>query len=405
MSLLHSLALKLPAKRLGVAHFNHRTRGPENEKDSQLVRQAAEKLGISFYLGSRAQIGPASEGELRTQRRKFLEGVADKHAFDHICTAHHANDQLETVLMRLMRGTDWKGMGAIRFRAGKWVRPILGVSREAVEKYAKRHSIEFRTDGSNYQMKHLRNALRHGVAQEFLQIAENSGMSRKAVLENVANWCLRAQEVGDFLESYSQGLLEELVVETRFWARIDHKGWSEIDPAVQPFVLNLLAQRYLGQTVCRQQLKLWRKNLNKKQKRFDLKAGIHIRVSCGYWYLMLDAAEPVSAAEVGSRPGVFRFPEIEAEVEIVPGAQPYEVRYFRAGDRLEKSGRKLKEIFQRTRVPAPERKLIPVVARPASSEVLWYMGAQGTRFAEDLLPGIVADGRCAFPFTGSGQAN
>lgn len=392
MCLLHALADVLDSEQLAVAHYNHRTRGLENEKDATLVKETADKFGLQYFTDSRKQIGAASELDLRNQRREFLEAVAEEHHFDFICTAHHANDQLETLLMRLLRGTDWKGMGAIRYRRDKWLRPLLGASRDEIEKYAKKHSVPFRTDGSNYQTKYLRNSIRHGVAQEFLLAAENSGVSKKAALDNVSHWCLRAQEIFDFLESHTRVLIADLVTETPFWIRVNHARWETVPKTLQSFVLNELASKYLGKSLCRKQLKLWRQYLEKKRKRFDLKEGVHVRVSHGHWYLMLGEGEPAFIPERGPNPLTLRFPDARTEVTLTNAEMPCEPRYFRPGDRFQTNGKKLKEIFQRKRLPAPERKLIPVLARPGTSEVVWYLGV-----SEDSE--VISQKRCDFPFT------
>jgi tRNA(Ile)-lysidine synthetase-like protein len=392
MVLLHAVAQEFSKEDFAVAHFNHRTRGKENEEDASLVRKASEELGVEFYHGSRQQIGPAPEEVLRNLRREFMESIAEKHDFDFICTAHHANDQLETVLMRLLRGTDWRGMGGIRERAGKWLRPLLTVSRENIERYAKKNAVAYRQDLSNYNARYFRNAIRHGAAQELLQVAENFGMSRQAALDNVSEWCRRGVEVQDYLDEQVKRLVDELAVQTPFWVRVSCEAWDQVPKPLKAHVLNQMSERFLGKTVCRKQLKLWQKHIRQGQKRFHLKDGIKVRVSMGYWYLLLDKEAPEASPERGEN-GIFHFEEIKTDLKIlVPNLEhSWEARYYEAGDRLASSGKKLKEIFQRRRIPAPERKLIPVLARPSTSQVLWYLGSE-----ESLLE--VSTARCDFPF-------
>jgi tRNA(Ile)-lysidine synthetase-like protein len=393
MCLLQELLSILPKESIAAAHFNHRCRGEESDRDAAFVREHCQGLGIAFFEGSRNASGHASELVMRNARREFLESVAEQSGFAFICTAHHANDQLETLLMRLMRGTDWRGMGGIRYLNGKWLRPLLHVSRAEIERYARKHQVPYRTDGSNYETKYLRNALRHGVAEELLQVAENAGMPAEAVLRNVGHWCERAQQVHSYLSSEADRVLALVSTETPFWVRVHLAQWNLLSEPVQQVALNRLVEKHLGATLCRKQLNLWLDHLAKKQNRFHLKPGVRVRVSFEYWYLCLSEKAPEPPLQPA--PGRYYFSDIHCDLEVAEGKM--EARYYQSGDRFESTGLKLKDYFQKTRVPAPERSFIPVLVRPNTAEVLWCLG-----YGHNAS--LITKQTCGFPFAASNRA-
>jgi tRNA(Ile)-lysidine synthase len=122
IALLDSISKIVPAKNLIVAHFNHKTRNTHSDKDEAFVKKVSKKYKIKFISAKRTQ-NKMDENSLRNERREFLIHVAKKNKAKVILTAHHAQDQLETILMRLFRGTNLKGL-----RGMKAVTFVQGVS-------------------------------------------------------------------------------------------------------------------------------------------------------------------------------------------------------------------------------------------------------------------------------------
>src|SRR5205814_472048 len=127
--------------------------GPEAARAAGVVLERSRKLGIEC-LSERAQTSLATEAQLRASRWLFLRRVARE--FDGtVCTAHTADDQIETVIMRIMRGAGARGIAAL-FAHGDVVRPMLGVTRRDVIAYARRRRLTWIEDPSNASPKYLR---------------------------------------------------------------------------------------------------------------------------------------------------------------------------------------------------------------------------------------------------------
>lgn len=163
------LALKDAATRLRIhidaAHFDHRLRGADSDADAAFVADVADRLGVPFHPGRAAAplSGPAIEARARRERYAFLDGLAARLGAERIATAHTADDQAETVLMRLLRGSGADGLQAIRFRRGRIVRPLLECTRADVLAHLSAAQQAFREDASNADRRFLRNRVRHDV--------------------------------------------------------------------------------------------------------------------------------------------------------------------------------------------------------------------------------------------------
>lgn len=154
---------------IALAHCNFNLRGEESDADEDFVLQLADDLNLevfieSFETGTYAKTNKLSiQMAARELRYNWFYELANQLKFDYILTAHHANDNLETFLINLSRGTGLDGLTGIPEINGSIVRPLLTFSREDIEAYAKRHNLKWREDNSNTSTKYLRNKLRHEV--------------------------------------------------------------------------------------------------------------------------------------------------------------------------------------------------------------------------------------------------
>ena len=173
---------------LSAAHFNHHLRGEESDRDEAFVREFCEGYGIPLHVGS-AQVVSGSKGleaAARDARYGFLQTLTGK-----IATAHTADDNAETVLMHLVRGTGLKGLGGIAPSRGSLIRPMLNVTRSDVEAFLEEYAVPHIDDSSNATDAFLRNRLRHSVMpllkEENPRIAENlSAMALRLRLDENA---------------------------------------------------------------------------------------------------------------------------------------------------------------------------------------------------------------------------
>lgn len=159
---------------LSAAHFNHHLRAEESDRDEQFVRALCAQYDIPLSVGS-GQIVPGKKGleaAARDARYAFFATLPGK-----IATAHTANDNAETVLLHLVRGTGLKGLGGIAPINGRIIRPMLGVTRTQVLAFLEEYCLHFVHDSSNETDAFLRNRLRHHVMplleRENPRIAEN----------------------------------------------------------------------------------------------------------------------------------------------------------------------------------------------------------------------------------------
>ena len=169
---------------LSAAHFNHHLRGPESHRDEQFVREFCDGYGIPLFVGC-ADVKPGKKGleaAAREARYAFLRSLPGK-----IATAHTADDNAETVLMHLVRGTGLKGLGGIMPKNGNVIRPLLGTTRAQVEALLEEYAVDHITDSSNGTDAFLRNRLRRHVMP--LLTAENPRLA-----ENLSAMALRLRQ-------------------------------------------------------------------------------------------------------------------------------------------------------------------------------------------------------------------
>ncbi len=158
---------------LSAAHFNHRLRGEESDRDEAFVRDFCAGYGILFTSGSGQVVAGVKglEAAAREARYAFLKALPGK-----IATAHTADDNAETILMHLVRGTGLKGLGGIAPVNGNLIRPMLDITRSEVLALLEEYSIPYVEDSSNSGDDFLRNRLRHHVMPLLKQ--ENPSLSR-----------------------------------------------------------------------------------------------------------------------------------------------------------------------------------------------------------------------------------
>lgn len=153
---------------LVVAHLNHLLRGAESDGDEEFVRSLAVRHGVPVVV-KRVDVAELARRERRSleeagrvARYGFLAETARLHGAHAVALAHHADDQAETVLLRLLRGAGGSGLCAMAPQsAGTWVRPLLTVTRSEIEAYLAARKLPFRTDSSNATNDFLRNRVRH----------------------------------------------------------------------------------------------------------------------------------------------------------------------------------------------------------------------------------------------------
>ena len=161
--LLHAL-LEAQVNVAGVAHLNHKLRGDASDEDERFVETLASGLGLAFYRAE-ARVAEARdnlEQAGRKARREFLLGLMRDGACNRVALAHTRDDQAETVLFRVLRGSGLAGLAGIHpVTADGFIRPFIDVTRCEIEEFLRARGIEWREDASNRETRFARNRIRH----------------------------------------------------------------------------------------------------------------------------------------------------------------------------------------------------------------------------------------------------
>lgn len=161
--------------RIALAHMNFGLRGTESVADERFVRDFGAQLGVKVFLEKANWDMVSGEGvqlQARELRYAFFDRICREMGFDKLATAHHADDDLETTFINLMRGTGIYGFEGIPVQRGNIVRPLLWATRNEIDAYTAEHKLSYRNDASNEGDDYLRNRIRHHLIP-LLQEIEN----------------------------------------------------------------------------------------------------------------------------------------------------------------------------------------------------------------------------------------
>lgn len=150
------------ALELMVVHINYDLRGKDSDGDEKFVLNLAEKYDLeAVVIHPKIKSKKNLENNLRNIRYAFFEKKRQECGFDWIAVGHNLDDQVETFLQRLIRGSGMAGLRGMQFKNGKIIRPMLGFSRYEILEYLKQRKIQYRIDKTNQEDIFLRNRIRH----------------------------------------------------------------------------------------------------------------------------------------------------------------------------------------------------------------------------------------------------
>jgi len=203
LTILHSIKKLLVIDKLVAAHINHGLRGEESDGDEQLVKEIAYRLELPFFskkLTGYSLDDPGLELWAREQRYQFLEEIRAFQQCDFIATGHTLDDQAETVIMRLLRGTGLNGLrGIAPLRDGHIIRPLLKIRKKELEQWLHEEKITYRKDRSNDDCRLFRNKIRHtiipalesgrpGAVEHLAALAGEAQEKMHSIEEQIENW-------------------------------------------------------------------------------------------------------------------------------------------------------------------------------------------------------------------------
>ncbi len=233
--------------RIYVVHLNHQFRGEDADKDAQYVKEFCDGLGIKSYIYSididsyAKDNGITFEEAGRKWRYKLFDDVAKKTNSSKIAVAQNLNDQAETVLMRLMRGSGVEGLAAIDYiRDGRIIRPILDISRNDIENYCKEFDLKPRLDKTNLETIYTRNKIR----LELIPYIEKN--FNPNIIETLSRSSNIFREDSDFLNKRAQEVFEKISKIDRYNISIDINEFNKEHIALKRRIIRLAIEKIRG---------------------------------------------------------------------------------------------------------------------------------------------------------------
>ncbi|MEW2922204.1 tRNA lysidine(34) synthetase TilS [Muricauda sp. ANG21] len=212
-----------------LAHCNFHLRGSESNEDERFVRNLAEDLGIGVEVKSfnTKKYATKNRGSIqmaaRELRYQWFNELLETKGFDFLLTAHHADDNLETFLINLSRGTGIDGLSGIPVQNGKVVRPLLEFSQKDIRSFAKRNKIQWREDASNADTKYLRNKVRLEIVPKLMEL-------HPAFLENFKRTQLHLKETNSLVQNHIKEIKSILFAEDGDVIKIALEPLKELHP-------------------------------------------------------------------------------------------------------------------------------------------------------------------------------
>jgi tRNA(Ile)-lysidine synthase len=412
-ALLDLLAARAPAwkLRLGLAHVDHGLR-QESAQDADFVRQLAADLGLVLHtqrvdvrdLQRRWRVSIEQAG--RRARYDFFQETAERHGYDRVALAHHADDGAETLLLNLLRGSGRLGLAGIApVRDGRYIRPLIRASRADIEDYLRRRGLPALRDPTNADSSFLRNRVRH----QLIPLLERDFQPQaRAVLGRTAE-ILREEE--DWLEGLVQILLRQVMVACQAGRlTLAADALRELPLAAQRRVVRAALQllqknlQRIGFVHIEQILNLVRRR--SPAGPLHLPANVRVRRQADHVLIIRDGAGPppqdqaimdyayevagCGALTIRETGDSVVLSEIAGDAVQDRGAGdpltafldlgavefPVTVRNLRAGDRFAPLGaggtQKLKKFFIDRKVPRGQRRRCPLLV--SRGRVLWVAG-------------------------------
>lgn len=410
-ALLHLLdSLQQYRLKIIVAHLNHLLRGSESDGDEEFVRLSAVRYGYKFVV-RRVDItrfalekGLSLEEAGRECRYSFFDDIAAEHRAKTVALAHHADDQAETVLMRLLRGSAATGLCGMSVSTadGRYIRPLLGVRRSEIQAYLTDHGLSYRIDSSNCDTGFLRNRIRHTLIpllQEY-----NPAISERlaATAESLA-----ADE--ELLDSLTGDLVRKYAAVSTAGIAVPAAGVLTEPAGARLRLYRQLIGRVKGdlRRISRQHLCDIDRFLHdpKPHGTLILPDEVTVWKSYGSIFFALHLEKEVSEAVelIIEGPGEYAFPggylltvemdschrqcaslpQDRARFDLGKAPFPWLVRTFRDGDRFVPSGmsgrKKVKDLFIDMKIPRDDRRRIPLIF--SGHTLLWVCGLRSSAAA------------------------
>ena len=389
---------------LFAAHFDHAMR-PGSTADARWVAGLCRAWQVPILSG-RADVPPRNETEARQARYQFLQTAAEQMGATHLLTAHHADDQAETVLFRILRGTGLKGLAGIApVGPGNLVRPLLPFWRWEIRAFARQVGLRWRRDPSNQMLGPVRNRIRHSVLPMLESRLHSHAREHLVTLAELA----RESEQG--WSELVKPIEATLIQRKAGSVLLLRKPWPMVAEAIQLRVLRDLLSS-LGVVLDRKGTRVVLQFISQAATGREIHLPGGLRIAMEWEAVRFIPAAPRSGDCAGSVEQSLAIPSpapdggivcingrryrvnwwmdsavdpsgvhggsgSEVAVRVDPTRFPLQVRGWRAGDRIRLSGgsKSLKKLFGERRVPRFERVRTPILV-DAGGTILWVVKVQ-----------------------------
>ncbi len=392
---------------LACAHVNHGLRGDAADRDEEFVKNLCRELKVPFYSKKYDVASVAAEKKQtveeagRNVRYEFFEELKEEHGFNKIATAHNKNDNAETVLMRIIRGTGIDGLSGISYvREDGVIRPILDITRAEIESYCKDCGLEYCTDSTNWDNDYTRNKIRNELIP-YLEKEFNSNIK-----ESLVRLSVNAGEDSSFLKGYASRVLERLGSTMPLAPNALHiESFKYFEKSIGARILRMAAEKSSSG------VKLEKCHIDDifallekpTGTSIDLPGGLKASVNYGWltfegpkdkadvvfdsdeFFAEISVGETVFVDSLGKSISLreedssyrCKINETMLDLDLL-GNQPLFLRSRRDGDKIVffKDGRtkKIKKIFIDDKIPKKDRNKIPLLA--TGSEVIAIVGSR-----------------------------
>lgn len=363
--------------KLYIANVNHLIRGEESDRDSRFVKAVAKAADIKIFYREYAVKKIAAERKLgeeecgRELRYEFFREVSESLGGAKIATAHNLNDNAETLLFRMARGTSPKGLCGIKYKRGNIVRPLLDVSRDEIVRYLKANSITWCDDSTNSLPLYARNKIR----LEVLPVLKEISSSAEEKIVSVAKLISRDNS---FIEEYAQEKEKECFVEEELLI----EPFLNLHPALKSRIAASVLTKWGAKEISSEKVDSFLSYSQKDTgKVFDINGKIFARKSYGkiVTFIPTEIEQLTAVLDEGisvitdkwklsmyySREKVRKRNNSVAIFDADKISGPFTVSYRRDGDRISLKGingsKKISDIFTDEKIDASERNLIPIV--------------------------------------------
>lgn len=204
---LHDILKNNRDERLVCIHYDH-SWSDKSVEAASFVKDFCEREEIEFFCEKSKEFGRTSEDKARKKRFEFFQRACSKYKTKQVFLAHHLDDQLETIIFRLARGTGTDGSSGIKFITElkdykiELVRPLLNIPKELIFKYCKAHNLNFFEDTSNYDTDIKRNLIRHEILPLFKKLNVN-------YKDSLLNFVEQSATENEFIKKYLEDLLQK----------------------------------------------------------------------------------------------------------------------------------------------------------------------------------------------------